>query len=107
MHQPYYQPPECMFCRKIIQKTEENEHNGRDHYHTACIMEAMNGVLFPDTKTAVRERDERMTGVHSLIQSIGDPRRCCTYCGGSGLGCCEHSGDSVAELNKRVREGAD
>lgn len=31
----------------------------------------------------------------------------CHYCGGSGLGCCEHSGDSVAELNKRVREGAD
>lgn len=31
----------------------------------------------------------------------------CHYCGGSGLSCCEHSSDSPAELNKRVREGAD
>jgi hypothetical protein len=31
----------------------------------------------------------------------------CHYCGGSTLACCEYASDSVAELDKRVREGAD
>lgn len=44
---------------------------------------------------------EQFISMYQLLKSM------CHYCGGSTLACCEHSSDSVEELNKRVREGAD
>ena len=41
------------------------------------------------------------------LNTLSKSRATCPYCGGSTFACCEHAQDSVAELNKRVREGAD